>query len=147
MTDVCPYEELDPPVVNLCRVLNDAPGIHTNGSCGGGDGHMLPPERWAVGFDLERDDDGRPTLEALLSAEFIVWAINNDLVRSGLDVEVGVHSAPPYLNHPGKMLHFDITGHRDGPGGMEADRLAALLDEVATACYVAAEQLNNGAAS
>lgn len=46
-----PYDEMDEPVVRLCKALNALPGIRTIGSCGGhheiylGDPRRAAPER------------------------------------------------------------------------------------------------------
>ncbi len=61
-SDWIPPDDLDPPVVNLVRVLSELPGIEPTTSCGGheqpiGEG-SLPADRWMVGFSPEPWDPG-----------------------------------------------------------------------------------------
>lgn len=119
-----PYDELDPPVVRLCRAINALPGVQTIGSCGGHEeGGMLPANQWSVGLYVEQGGDDRPTYPGWLSLEFLAWAIR-DFGRAQHRVQMGALSVAPYLNEPGRMLTFIIEGWRDGSGGVEADYVA-----------------------
>lgn len=130
MTDSAqvPYEELDAPVVELVRALNHFQGIRTAGSCGGHEGGFSPPEEWYVTIRLELAD-GRPTIDAYLSLEFIAWAIY-DMRKAGYMVFTSVFALPPFVNHPGTVLTFELSGNRVGDGRpAEPDEVAEFLNE------------------
>lgn len=127
----CPYDELDPPVVELCRVLNRFDGIYTMGSCGGHDpqgDHELPGDEWRVTFQIELEDE-RPTAEGWIHAEFIAWAIY-DMWQMNR-VRLRSFALPPWLNFPGRMLRFQIEGNRATEEGIEPDDVAGFIDEAA----------------
>ena len=124
--DETPYDELDPPIVNLCMTINAMPGIWTSGSCGGhpkGEG-LLPEDEWLVIFGCEVDDDERPTRDAWLSLEFAAWAIHD--IGRGATVGLRVSSPPPWMNEPARSIYFALEGRR-GADGIEPDAVAELL--------------------
>lgn len=121
-----PYDEFDPPIVGLVRTLNELPGIETTSSCGGGEGHSEPPDRWHVGFRLEvedpRADLAWPTPDAWLSMEWLTWFVNGNLRRS-TGIELELNSFPPFINQPGRSIYFMVNGRR-GENGLEPDEFA-----------------------
>ena len=124
-----PYDDLDAPVVRICRAINALPGLHTIGSCGGHEeGGELPADRWRVSLYVEQERDRRPTFAGWLALEFLAWTIR-DHARGGSDIAFLAWSLPPYLNDPGQMLRFSIEARRGGDGGIEADHLAANLEQ------------------
>src|ERR1039458_10237488 len=118
MVNTCVHDEIDPPVRNLCRVLNSFPGIATYTSCGG---HAVPANSaqaeqgtWYVDFHVDRSDDGWISLEFLGHVAY-------DLAPDGVVLEV--YAKPPYLNHPGQMLFFRWAGQDpDDPKAAEIGR-------------------------
>lgn len=136
---VVPYDELDPPVVGLVRRLNELPGIETVSSCGGGEGHIEPPDRWSVGFQLgvEASHSPWPTPDAWISLEWLAWFTNGNLRRSSA-LEMELNSFPPYLNVPGRSIYFTITGTR-GENGTEPDEFAESIERYASEYYVSAD--------
>jgi hypothetical protein len=137
--DETPYQELDGPVVPLCRALNSLPGIWTIGSCGGHPGGgedeegrnlpagELPEDQWRVTLHPELQG-WRPTLDAWLSLEFVAWVIDDaSRVKT---VDIGAHANPPYLNDPAHMLRFTIFGVRDGEHGITPEEVAGLIDRL-----------------
>jgi len=135
MTPAPPYDEMDPPVVTLCRVINDSlPGLATIGSCGGHEGGLRDPDGWYVLVEVQLADDRRPTLEAWVSLEFLSWAL-----RDIPTVWFEPTARPPYLNFPGKMLRFVIEGQRTKGEKSEPDDIAAFIQEVFDRLYVDAE--------
>jgi hypothetical protein len=127
--DHIPYEDLDPPVVELVRSLNRLPGIEPITACGGHSEPVsegsLPADRWMVGFHLEAWDPGAlvavPTREGWVSLEWLAWLINDETDYPALGMEVPINrpyrpgvtlrpwSRPPYLYYPGRGLHFVMT--------------------------------------
>lgn len=110
-----PYEELDQNIVELVRVFNGFPGVFTVGSCGGHanpKNYQSPEGSWDIVFILEIKDD-RPTSEAWLSFEFLVYAFNNWFYRTGLKVDLSAYSAPPHFNEPGQTITFRVVGDED----------------------------------
>jgi hypothetical protein len=126
--DETPYDELDPPVVGLCRALNALPGIWTAGSCGGHEkGGAFPADRWFVSLGPELR--GRvPFLAAWLSIEHVAWVLT-DFGR-GRAVEFHAAARPPFLNEPGHMLAFEVHGWRSGEDGASPEELADFLRRV-----------------
>jgi hypothetical protein len=133
--DDTPYDELDAPVVGLCRILNDLPGIWTTESCGGHEGGgpdveggfafgALPANEWGINIRPELED-WRPTFDGWLSLEFVAWAVHD--VAKAKAVRMEAWSTPPWLNDRAHMLIFDIDGWRDGEGGITPDELAAFI--------------------
>jgi hypothetical protein len=96
-----PWDELDESIIPLIRTLNELPGIHTLGSCGGHEtpisGNSAPADQWWVLFDLEpADHDGLirvPTPEAWMSLEFLAYYVD----WRGLEHEIALR---PYANPP-----------------------------------------------
>ena len=124
MIDTTPYDELDEPVVGLCRLVNGFAfgGLFTIGSCGGHEGGERDPEYWQVCFQLEVEDD-RPTAEAWMSLEFMSWCL-----RQWRDKEIWLEpwARAPHLNEAGRDLRFTIEGTRP----VEPDEMASWLAEV-----------------
>ncbi|WP_251153826.1 hypothetical protein [Cellulosimicrobium sp. Marseille-Q4280] len=66
---------------------------------------------WTVAFKLDVDEDRRPTRDAWLAIEFVVW-FARDVARGQLmtskrpALTAWNHAAPPHLNRPGHMLTF-----------------------------------------
>jgi hypothetical protein len=140
-----PYDELDPPIRELVRVLTDGfSGIETIGSCGGHDDgspggmHASADERW-VTFGLEPADASAqvaaPSDRAWLDMEFLVYWMSVLRREQGLDVEVFPWASPPHLNEPGRMLSFELRGWRqDGKG--EPDEVAEWIRKGLNELYV-----------
>lgn len=86
------YTELDTNIVDLVKVLNEFPAIITIDSCGGhsnpGPGQN-PAGEFSVALKVEHTEHG------WFSLEFLVWAVNNSLVRTGHNVRICPYSAPP----------------------------------------------------
>jgi hypothetical protein len=136
LVDQTPYDDLDEPVVGLCRVLNSFPGLRTIGSCGGHEGGGrdeegrtlpagdMPANEWRVtiGPEVTR---GRPTAQGWLSLEFVAWVLY-DIARVKA-VELQAFALPPFVNEPAHMLEFEIHGWRDGEGGISPDEVAEVL--------------------
>lgn len=143
---VVPWDELDPPIVELVRVLNEFDGISTIGSCGGHENAAepgsvsAPANEWWVTFELEpADPDGEtnaPSGGAWLDLEFLVYWVNRCLQRQA---SVVPYAMPPQLNFPGRMLRFELSGLRDGDGGVEPDEVAAWIRKGLDELYVAGE--------
>lgn len=127
----CPYDELDAPVVELCRTLNSFDGIYTIGSCGGhpGDEGELPEDEWRVTFQIELGDDKRPTADGWLAAEFVAWAIDN--LWPEYNALLRTWARPPWLNF-GRMMCFQIEGLRGGEHGVEPDEVAEFIQGAAS---------------
>jgi hypothetical protein len=133
-----PYDELDPPVVGLVRVLNEEfPGIATIGSCGGHEdgkpGAMhTSADQWWVTFELEparmwRRGTTAPSAGAWMDLEFLAYWLDRMRAEKGVDVHIEPLAAPPHLNFPGRMLCFELDGYRDEHGGGEPDDVAAWI--------------------
>jgi hypothetical protein len=138
MMDETPYEELDPPIVNLCRAINALPGIWTISSCGGHEqGGSLPADEWNVSVQCEVEDDCRPSVDAWLSLEFLAWAVHD--VGRDARLSMAVSSAPPWLNEPTRTIAFDIDGVRGEPDGIDPDHFADLLTRWTTETYLRPE--------
>ena len=119
-----PYDTFDPNIVGLVRALNHYPGLMTIGSCGGHEVITNPSQweagTWYVKFDLHADRLGWYVLEHL------AWAINEDYRGAGHHVILMPIAPPPYLNTPGKCLHFVVEGYE----GEDPDKLAHFLEAV-----------------
>ena len=121
-----PYAQIDPPVRQLCRVLNRFPGICTYTSCGGhpgphGDNQCRVDEgHWYVDWHVDRSD------EALVSLEFQAW-IAGDIAPLG--IELCAFAKAPYLNFPGRMLFYRWAGFDPDEPKATADNFAQLLTE------------------
>ena len=122
-----PYDDLDPPVLVLVREINEFPGLGTMTSCGGGEDHFLPPDRWEVGFQLEKSR-GRPTRAAWLSLEFLAWYFY-DRTQATRNADMRPLAKPPWLNSPGDMIWFMIDGYRSGDG-TEPDEVANSISKL-----------------
>jgi len=124
-----PYEEMDPAIVELCRVINDFPDIITIGSCQGSiDGHKPNDEPWVIFF--------KPLFPATFDAysviEFLAWVINGGVAYDeGFKVKLHLNSAPPGLNGPGDTLKFFIEGYNRHP-----DEFAALIRKMRDSCFI-----------
>lgn len=124
-----PYDELDPNITDLVRILNSFPGIETVGSCGG---HPEPKKggwpagSWYVKFRVARNDHG------WFAPEFLAWAVNCDYA-TGHSITLCPVSPPPYLNFPGRNLSFVVEGR----GGEDPNDLSAFLDRMKRDCYIA----------
>jgi hypothetical protein len=131
-----PYDELDPPVVELVRALNEGfVGVATIGSCGGhadgkpGEIHA-PADEWWVTFELEPANPDpeattAPSDAAWLDLEFLAYWIGQMRAQKGSVVHVEPYAPPPHLNFPGRMLRFEMVGYRSDDGGVEPDDVAA----------------------
>jgi len=127
-----PYDELDTNIVELVRVFNSFPGIHTVGSCGGHDNpesYQSPAGSWDIVFRIEVEDL-RATKSGWLSLEFLVYAFNNVFYRSGLKVFIGPYSVPPHFNEPGSSMTFRAAGPEDPTD------IAHLLMNLKQECFV-----------
>ena len=134
--------ELDPPIVELVRLLNEFDGIATIGSCGGHDdgrpgGMHASANEWWVTFELEpATPDGEttaPSDRAWLELEFLVYVIETRGLRGGpYAMSLGLFATLPHMNEPGRMLRFQLSGERsseNGIKGIEPDELARLIRE------------------
>jgi hypothetical protein len=122
------YDELDPKVVKLCRTINDGfafGGLFTISSCEGHEepGHQRDGHEWHVLFQLEVDEDSRPTVEAWMSLEFVSWCMRNWWEQN---CHLDVWARAPHLNTPGQDIRFSIEGVRP----VEPDELADNLTEM-----------------
>jgi len=96
-----PYDQFDPEVVELCKTINEFPGIVTFGSCQGFINDHHAGEPWHVHFGC----DGLPTLEGFASLEFLVY-VKREAMADGFDLYVGVGAPPPMMNGICKSLYF-----------------------------------------
>jgi hypothetical protein len=107
LDDVLPVGELDPAIVELCRVINEFPGLWTRESCQGFvDGHR-PGKPWEVYF---QPTPSPPTPDGYTSLEFMAWLCCYTARDRGFDVSVELNAPPPYLNGPGECMYFIIKG-------------------------------------
>ncbi len=122
-------DELDLKLIALRLALDAFEGIVTSGG-----GHpnpspeQDPEEAWSVTFQVEPSPDG------WFALEFLAWAINNDYVRGGHDVQLTLNSAPPYLNFPGKTMVFGVVGIQEDP-----QKLADNLHQLRELLYISPE--------
>lgn len=132
-----PYGELDPPVAELVRVLNEEfDGLETLGSCGGhedgkpGEIHA-PADEWWVTFHLEPADPdadtAAPSARAWMDLEFLAYWLGRMRAEKQSSVHLGPFAPPPHLNFPGRMLRFELAGFRGEDGGVEPDDVAAWI--------------------
>jgi len=129
---------LDANMRRLVAALNAFPGTRTIGSCGGHDNptpDQWPAGRWYVKFEVARGDDG------WFALEFLAWLVNNDYRRAGHQVILLPTAAPPYLNEPGRCLHWAL----EGDDGEDADALAAWIDELRGTSFVSPEAARGAA--
>lgn len=119
-----PYEELDAQIVQMVRVLNKFPGLHTISSCAG---HPHPkPGQWKAGtwyvtFWLDPTEDGWATLELL------AWAINVSYRGGEEHVILVPRAAAPEAHQPGSIsLHFILEGYT----GSDPEAAAIFLDSI-----------------
>ncbi|HEY5146569.1 MAG TPA: hypothetical protein VII82_07365 [Polyangiaceae bacterium] len=144
MTDV-PYEELDPPVRKLVRILNEYDDVETLGSCGGHEtpmsGNSAPANEWWVMFWLkpanrevtlatmhDLDVSAIPSESGWFHLEQLVYWINERLGRKRAVVLRPI-AVPPHLNGPGS-LRFELDGYRDGDDGIEPDEVADFIRRI-----------------
>lgn len=131
-----PYEELDENIVGLVKILNEFEGIYTVGSCGGhaNNKHYQKPEgEWMVVFNVEFNGT-EVSVEGWFGLEFLVWFCNNNLYRSGYQVNISPYSAPPYLNHPGNTISFTFEGK-----GVLPDFVVEELKKLKEECFISFE--------
>lgn len=155
MIDQINYEELDPPIRELVRVLNEFSGISTLGSCGGhedgtpGEVHAAADEWW-VTMSLEPADSEAaihaPSEQAWLDFEFLVYWISRLRAEKNVGVDLAPYAPPPHLNEPGRMLRFELRGwRRDDDGALaidaEPDRVAAWIRDGLAELYVEGGEL------
>lgn len=136
-----PYKELDENVVNLVTALNEFEGIYTVGSCGGHTNnkpYQKPEGEWMVVFQLEFNETEVST-EGWFSLEFLVWFCNNNLARSGYDVNIRTFSPPPYLNNPGNSISFILEGK-----GVSPDFVVEELKSLKEECFISFEDYQQG---
>ena len=98
-----PYADFDPEVVELCKTINEFPGIVTNSSCQGFLNDHRANEPWHVFFQC----DGLPSLEGYASIEFLVYLLR-EARAAGFDIDIGVNSPPPMLNGICQSMYFTI---------------------------------------
>jgi hypothetical protein len=123
MTDETPYDEIDPAIVELCRAINEFPGIATMESCQGFvDGHR-PGQPWAVYFGMAPD----VTPAGYASIEFLTW-VACDAAKSGW--EINVYSPPPYLNEVCRSMYFILSSLNEHP-----DKAAAWIRKLKADCF------------
>ncbi len=120
------YDELDPPIVALCRAINALPGLRTMWSCGGHaeplTAESLPADEWSVTLRVQLGNDHRPTLEGWLSFEWFTWFVHD--LRRARAVALEVDAMPPWLNDPAEMVTLTLWGRRGDDGGLEPDEVA-----------------------
>lgn len=98
-----PYDDFDPEVIELCKTINEFPGIITSSSCQGFlNGHRAD-EPWHVFFQC----DGLPSLEGYASIEFLVY-LRREAIADGFDIQIGVAAPPPMLNGICESMYFTI---------------------------------------
>lgn len=135
MKERTPYNQIDPPVRQLIRVLNRFPGIATYTSCGGhpgphGDNHCRVDEgHWYVDWHVHRSDEG------LVSLEFQAW-IAEDIAPDG--VALFCFAKEPGINFPGRMLFLRWTGFEPQDKDSTADAFAELLTDYRRRYYMTA---------
>jgi hypothetical protein len=128
--DATPYDELDPPVLALCQVINGLPGLETREHPAHEEGIGDP---WQVSFWCDVEADHRPSADAWLSLEFVAWCVYD--VGQSHPVQLFASSPPPYLNEPAHSLRFIIEGN-NGPGDpIESAGVAGWIEEWATELY------------
>jgi hypothetical protein len=137
MNDRDPYAEVDEPVRELVRVLNELEGIETLGSCGGHEdgkpGEMrAAADEWWVTMTLEPADleseVWAPSEQAWLDVEFLVYWVGRLEVEKGFEVGILPYAPPPQLNEPGRMLRFEFRGYRAEGKGSPDDVAAWIRD-------------------
>lgn len=104
------YNLMDPAIRELCRTINQFPGIITSSSCQGFvDGHR-PGDPWTVHFRCR----GAPSLQGYASIEFIV-SMQREARAAGFKVSVACNAPPPALNGVCQSLYFVLNGARRHP--------------------------------
>jgi len=98
-----PYDQFDPEMVELCRVINEFPGIVTSSSCQGFLDDHRPGNPWHVYFECH----GLPSLEGYASIEFLVY-LKREARADGFDMDVGVSASAPVLNGVCQSMWFTI---------------------------------------
>jgi hypothetical protein len=116
-----PYDDLDPAIVELCKAINEFPGIITTESCQGFIGDHRPGEPWAVYFNF----DGLPNLDGYASVEFLVWVTKREAWAAGFDTAVLVNAPPPYLNGICQSMYYCLQCPNQHP-----DEFAKFLREM-----------------
>jgi hypothetical protein len=114
-----PYEELDGNIVSLVRALNSFEGIQTIGSWvehPNTKPDHNPEGSWDIIFDVGKCEHG------WFALEFLTWFINNKMFSEEHSVLLLPDAIPPFLNIPGEVIFFSLTG-----GGVDPDWLAKEL--------------------
>lgn len=102
------YAEVDQNVVGLLKAINSIPGLFTTSSCGGHvnpEPYQNPEGEWEVFINLHIRE-GRPTLEAWLSIEFLAYSFAKVIQNAHLSV----YSPDPFLNGLGDSITFVLEG-------------------------------------
>jgi hypothetical protein len=99
--DYLPYDQFDPEIVELCKTINEFPGIVTTSSCQGFLNDHQPDQPWHIFFQF----DGLPTLEGYASLEFLIY-IRRGAIADGFDLEVGVDAALPAANGVCQSMYY-----------------------------------------
>jgi hypothetical protein len=127
-----PYDQIEPAIRELCRAINEFPGVVTSGSCQGHlDGHR-PGEPWQVYFSC----NGLASLEGYASIEFLVWLQSEARAAGFKDLFVGVCAPPPYLNGVCESMYFFYECTEGHP-----DDLAKLIRELRDELFVTPQQV------
>jgi hypothetical protein len=139
-----PWDDIDPPIRDLVRLLNELPGLKTVSSCGGhdepgADEQGRGPNHWDVflrpRFDFPGDaDEVWPDRDGWLTLEFLCW-VTRDLRRAGKKIWVDVDAPAPQLNGPGRCLTFIIEGDRAGDGGYGPEEFISDLNSIFLKIY------------
>jgi hypothetical protein len=145
-----PWDEIDPPIRELVRELNEFPGIKTISSCGGHDEPAAEkdgrgPGHWDVflqpWFDFPDDaEEVWPDRNGWLTLEFLCWVVG-DLRSAGKRIRMALSSAPPYLNGPGRCLTFVIEGERFDKGGYTPEEFISNLRKAYPTIYAPLDEL------
>jgi hypothetical protein len=125
--DETPYDELDPPIVNLCKAINAIPGLWTVDSCSGHPEREQP--EWYVMFRLELGDDRSPTREAWFALEYLGWFTNETELSLDMRADLGQWTVPWRRTRyvPGGSVTFRLGGDLAGDESTEPDHWATAL--------------------
>ena len=110
--------EFPPDLILLALALESFPALGVTAG-------RVEGSRWFITLNAEPGEEGWRSLE------FVAWAIT-DMKRGGFPIAIEAASPPPYLNTPGRMLYFVLSGSGDKTKDSEAagpSRIAALLNE------------------
>jgi 5-methylcytosine-specific restriction endonuclease McrA len=106
-----PSAKFDEAIVELCKAINEFPGVATSDSCQGFIDNHRPGEPWSVYFAPQPSPPSRQGYAAL---EFLVYLCGSEAHAAGFDVRVGLN-APLPLHAPGECLYFFIKGYDRHP--------------------------------